>query len=423
MRVYAAYLGLVPALTQAAAFPGPLPTQYRVQKIQAGWNPKPTQAPSLELFMQRRDIGIDPNTCGWVDGQSDGAVQCPAGNTCMLYTPDNIVGMAGCCSGGNLQNCGWNTGCVDQENYSTACNDPSCFNNPFIVLCTDSSAPFCVSWTYPGDQIQDHGCGTDAASTWQTVEKDISTDGITTSLDLTYVPEESVTGWRAEEQSTLYPTVTAGQSSQRSSRSSSTNALITGGSSNPNFDYSDRRSRVLSIGAIVGIVIGGISALAVIIGAIIFVFWDRRRKRRNAAAAQYNPTQSGFNNGTDSTSYMPQGPPPPMQQYGQSPPVVQEYYGQDNKSYPQASPQPQYAQPYPSPSVSPHPQAAVPVPAPYHRGSAVPSEQDGLRPRTILGSDGNSPVSAIAHSPVNGPPVEPPSPNQPPPQSQVHELG
>ena len=72
-------VGLLAGLPAARSVPWPGP----IQTVQSGYAdgvqvPTPTEGPKIELV--KRDLAIPPNTCGWVDGQSDGK-----------YTPQNTL--------------------------------------------------------------------------------------------------------------------------------------------------------------------------------------------------------------------------------------------------------------------------------------------------------------------------------------------
>ncbi len=72
-------VGLLAGLPAARSVPWPGP----IQTVQSGCAdgvqvPTPTEGPKIELV--KRDLAIPPNTCGWVDGQSDGK-----------YTPQNTL--------------------------------------------------------------------------------------------------------------------------------------------------------------------------------------------------------------------------------------------------------------------------------------------------------------------------------------------
>ena len=68
------FAGLLAGLPAARSVPWPGP----VQTVHSGCAdgpqiPKPTEGPRIELGVGelKRDLGVPPNTCGWVDGNSD----------------------------------------------------------------------------------------------------------------------------------------------------------------------------------------------------------------------------------------------------------------------------------------------------------------------------------------------------------------
>ena len=66
---YAAYAILAPALSSAAAFAMPEPTQLFAVAAD-NWSPAPTAAPQFNIFAREGDQPNASNTCGYASGLS-----------------------------------------------------------------------------------------------------------------------------------------------------------------------------------------------------------------------------------------------------------------------------------------------------------------------------------------------------------------
>ncbi|KAF2457414.1 hypothetical protein BDY21DRAFT_25319 [Lineolata rhizophorae] len=251
--------GLIPAV-RAIAYPGPAVTH--VDRILEGVFPNPTPAPAIDISeLRRRQNDAGDNTCGWQDNGL--ALTCGVSRTCMKYLPDNSVGMAGCCTAGDYQDCGWSNQCLNSWDAQESCGS-ACYSNTFIRKCTASSAPFCVSWTYPFEQIQDYGCSDEPIDSWITISA--SSSGASSGrVSLPVAPESSVTGWRSEDN----------PSSQCSSSSSCGTPTPP-----PSPDDDDDTP----VGAIVGGVVGGIGAIALVCLGV-WLCLRHKKKQPTATAA------------------------------------------------------------------------------------------------------------------------------------------
>lgn len=284
--------------------------------------------------------------------------------------------------------------------YSTLMSggcDSACMRNTFIKKCTDTLAPYCVSWTYPSDNVQDYGCGTDPVSTFETVLKDITDayDFITTSLSLPYVADSLVTGW----ESTPAASITATGKPRTTSAAAS--------SKSSGFH--------VTVGLIAGIAAAAFIIILAIAGLILFCCMRSRQKKQQAAnnaalavAAASRPQSQYYGN-------------QPMQQQSMAPPPVPTQQPQqqgyecfnkpnETKINPQVhaytvsspissppTPAPAYQTPFPVPNA-----AYPPLP------TASPAPEHGMRPPTA----GAVEVQAVSvpHTPGGG-------------QGPVYEMG
>ncbi|KAF1930250.1 uncharacterized protein M421DRAFT_418568 [Didymella exigua CBS 183.55] len=261
---------------QGIAFGGPASTAIIAGLAPRGTSPKPTVAPTRE-DMKRRQTNLYPETCGWVDGVYSLSVTCPGSRTCMLYTAG--AGMAGCCDGTNTQECGWATSCVDARAYRASSCGSSCLLNTLIRKCTETTAPHCITFSYPSDSILYYGCDADSDSIVSSVLQHATDEvGGTTSMAL--------------------PTVAA-------------NPVIT----DPNSDKTTNKTRKIAIGLLVGIVVVALFVVACI--AIGTLFFLKKKQRRIAANAQSTAAVQA----TGSESQYP--PPQQAYQYPQQQPVAQ----------------------------------------------------------------------------------------------------
>jgi hypothetical protein len=320
----------------------------------------------------------------------------------MLYTA-GTVGMAGCCTAFDFQDCYWVNTCMDYSTLMSGGCDSACMRNTFIRKCTDALTPYCVSWTYPSDNVQDYGCGTDLVSTFETVHKDITDadDFITTSLFLPYVADSLVTGWES--------TTATGKSRTTSTLSDSSSAPSATAASSKSSGFH------VTVGLIAGIAAAAFVIILAIAGLIIFCCMRSRQKKQQAvnttalaAAAASRPQSQYYGN-------------QPMQQQPMAPPQIQtqqpqqqgyEHFNQPNETkinpqvYPYAVSSPISSPPTPAPAYQapfPMPNAAYP-PLPI----ASPAPEHGMRPPTAGAVE--VPAVSVPHTPGGG-------------QVSVYELG
>ncbi|KAF2687831.1 hypothetical protein K458DRAFT_385401 [Lentithecium fluviatile CBS 122367] len=357
------------------AFGGPAPTETATNLYRVVGAPKPetTKGPSV-AELRRRAFGLYPETCGWIDGDSSSALSCAYGRTCMLYTTSG-VGMAGCCDGFDTQGCEWANSCVDYDTYTAGGCGADCLLNSFVRKCTDSDFPYCVTWTYPSDNVVDYGCSSFIAGT-ETVLQALSDD--TASISLPTISGNAVTGWDGEtsassDSSDIFSDIFT------STESNSDSAGATGTSSSGVSFSGTKSKKKVSIALIAGAVIGALVLLIAVGAAIIFICIKKKKSKQAAAnqqaiaAAQASRPQSAYPP-QQPQMQRPAAPMPPPPQTPQ--PYYDGYFApqgqQDQKYNPQTQPHeyglqspvsnpptpaPAYVQPYyaapPMPSLAP----------------------------------------------------------------------
>ncbi|KAF2853847.1 hypothetical protein T440DRAFT_291503 [Plenodomus tracheiphilus IPT5] len=129
------------ATTQAVAFNGPEPTRTSSTGNTNGWTPKPTSLapPFLSLFARKSDQNA---LCGYVEGLAKYPLSCATGS-CRQNTSLNWFG---CCADADDASCNNSivTRCVASASVDACVADAACYENPRVMACADSSAPFCV---------------------------------------------------------------------------------------------------------------------------------------------------------------------------------------------------------------------------------------------------------------------------------------
>jgi type II secretory pathway pseudopilin PulG len=219
----------------------------------------------------------------------------------MLYKSAASSGMAGCCAS-DTQNCGWSNACVDYVKFSDGNYDANSLLNPLLRICTKATAPYCVTWTYPGDGITNYGCAATSKNTIYTIRTTAS-DGFsgTTSIKLRTVSGNAI--------------------------SSATNSpyTYTGG----NTPSKKKTKAKLSIGAIIGIVIV-VLGLFVVAAIVVMMLLKKKKKQKQLAqnaqimAANQNQNQGQMNMQMQQPSAGFQGSPPPVNNVYHPPPQQQE---------------------------------------------------------------------------------------------------
>ncbi|KAF2730770.1 hypothetical protein EJ04DRAFT_31729 [Polyplosphaeria fusca] len=357
MRYTASLLTAVAVLpaTNAIAFGGPAPTNTSPQRELDGWTPKPTNGPTV-AELRKRQTNYYPEVCGWVDGIFESAVSCQEGQTCMLYTTvesGTTGGMAGCCTAGDTQNCGWAYSCIDRDNYSANC-DSSCSADDFVRKCTSAAMPYCVTWAYASDSVYDYGCGSDAQDTFQTIWQEA------TDTESTYTTSMSL------------PTVSNNAVSFADMATESSSAVSTSTEAPAATSSAPAEEKKKSNAPLIGGIVGGVGGVALLIaGGVIFFCMKKNKDKKKAALANQANNQPALS--SQQPPQMQQAPTPGPEQgyFGQDQKINHEYGMQSPVSNP-STPAPPYAQPYyaNSPVVPPMPMQS---PQPYQ----VPGPANG----------------------------------------------
>ncbi|KAH6643901.1 hypothetical protein C7974DRAFT_429887 [Boeremia exigua] len=380
-------LAALPAV-RGAAFAGPSPTSTSPNLALGGMSSKPTAPPSIEE-LRKRQTNLYPETCGWIDGVYSNSVTCPGSRTCMQYTGG--AGMIGCCDSANTVDCGWASSCIDAAAYRSGCGT-SCVLNTFIQKCTESTLPYCATWTFPSNGVIGYGCVAYSETNIATVLQRATDDlGATTSMTLA--------------------TVVA-------------NPAVTGSGSGT----SSRRRKTLAIGVIVGIVVVAIFVICCIAVGIFICLKKKRKQREIAASAQAMAAvhatrpQSQFppqQQGSQYPAQPPQQQAPPHQMQMQQPslfhpsanqqglaPAAPPYFPHGQESKPGAY---MSVQEYPSTPVSPvvsSPSTPAPV---YAQPHGVPPPMPVVSQYQMNPDAHEVDAVSVPHVPGQG--------------GQVHEIG
>ncbi|KAM3498222.1 hypothetical protein MY10362_008440 [Beauveria mimosiformis] len=317
-----------------------------------GFSPAPTTPPAPEHVAARAESSSPvllyntQNTCGYVSGISSAPYYCVnKGDYCALSTSANgNIGRLACCG---ASSCHFRTTCVNSADYMTskACN-LECRDNSYILKCIDKQYAYCNTVSFAGGAI-DYACGISDISTYQFVATSYSGEVNPQTYTRYTVTGTSASGTSKSGSATGAPSPT----------SSRTSTTTTSSTSTPQPTSENKSST--PVGAIVGGVVGGVGALALIgIGILLFL---RNKKKDNAQQSPPAPLMSQPQTG---------GAPPPQQQYAYpdaanaaystSPSATGAYYPPQQQSpQQQGSPDPRYSY---QPSVSP---ATSYAPQPY----------------------------------------------------------
>ncbi|KAI0157235.1 hypothetical protein GGR57DRAFT_60589 [Xylariaceae sp. FL1272] len=296
-----------------------------------------------EWELRRRRADTNSSTCGFVlNGVDNEAITCDADSRCNFNRREDVVG---CCSM-NAGSCEVHTSCIDSTRSLATVG-------PLTTSCGDSDRPYCVTYTYAVDFFHTLygasfvGCAAKEA-----------TDGyeIGTSpgpLTTTATPTAA----------TVTVTFTP------SSDSTTTTATPTPGASS-----SDKPSRSNHVGAIVGGVIGGLAGLALIVAAILFFLYRRKRRLReeeaNPPLGRKMPPSDIYPNEVIPGSQYPStfygDPPPGMVQTSHQPEVgyPPNAYATPNQiftGYNYSSEAPSYFHPAAAPPPKPNDEAVSPI--------------------------------------------------------------
>ncbi|KAL2169856.1 hypothetical protein VTG60DRAFT_5534 [Thermothelomyces hinnuleus] len=221
--------------------------------------PMPTAAPETSRLKKALEArGATDNTCGFVSGVFTASLWCSTTASCVYNSINSHIG---CCDEEELSDCLIPTVCydyTDSKRYST--------NNGLTRWCGNSSYPHCTTYIYQDRVFTGYtllGCAVAAGTgkVWYTALDTSSTSSSSTS-------ESSTTFF--------YTSSTSPSSDSSTSTSSSTSTTTPPVPPDPDPDT--------PVGAIVGGVVGGLGAIALII-LVVWALLRQRNKQKNAAAA------------------------------------------------------------------------------------------------------------------------------------------
>lgn len=263
---------LAPALSSAAAFAMPEPTQLFAVAAD-NWSPAPTAAPQFNIFVREADQPNASNTCGYASGLSGTYLQphvdlpltrpaspiaCPNSQICATNT---YFGVHGCCPSSDLSACTIATTCVPSSAMSVSCTDSACSSNDAIAKCTASTAQECYRYLF------------DYGSTIMT-QNGCTSSGFTSTIPRTYGPTST---------SVFIVTQTVIQSVSASHDAATTDTSSAGSAG----------EKKQSLGPIVGGTIGGCTIIS-LVALTAFLIHRRRLKLKEEHNAAHPPPVSQY---------------------------------------------------------------------------------------------------------------------------------
>ncbi|MCJ1395784.1 hypothetical protein MMC18_008670 [Xylographa bjoerkii] len=303
-------VGAVVALShqgRATPWQGPTPTPTGLM-AQVGISLRPTDAPGLngipkELFVRQSEVPFPPpnNWCGFVNGDGADPLSCAASLTCVYSGA-----VLGCCNSGPISLC-TNIYTTCSANYD-AC-DAACQANYNILKCTYDGYPYCGTYNFDagtrlydcqslpdevytvefladyysalGETLADTAGPvtiTAASQTLPTVETVMATATITVSPSAsgnTGIAQSSAPG-------ALGTSPIQSSSPAETSSASSSSGTITKSQSG------------LSMGAIIGIAVGGGGAILLLIAGLVAFCCIKRRNRNRRSQGHALPVEHHF---------------------------------------------------------------------------------------------------------------------------------
>lgn len=208
-------------------------------------------------------------------------LHCIYGYTCAVTTASGKK-MAACCDENDTENCDWYSSCVNYESMTKGLCDASCRRNGYIKQCTDASAPYCVTWTYPAFGAVDFACTTDnwgVRSVYQdAVEK-------SSSLSSSYTAAATLLALSGDIGSTNPTESSSGRDSETTPRTESSKGTD-GKPTHPTESSGGRNeewaAKSKPIAAIIGSVVGACVFLLIISAIVIFCCIKRRKAKQLA---------------------------------------------------------------------------------------------------------------------------------------------
>ncbi|KAI8625333.1 hypothetical protein F5Y19DRAFT_267920 [Xylariaceae sp. FL1651] len=279
-----------------------------------GWVPKITPAPgrpSSDFELRRRDNDT-ATICGFpVDDLSGPAITCNGGAYCKL---DHLSKVVGCCAETlNPLFCTVPTTCLESTRSAQWSGDS------LTTYCSNRDRPHCVTYSYDANFWEDLygasfiGCAAEAAS---------GTIAATSASD--WVPDNSTTSTEPPATST----------STGGGRTITVTVSNPGGGASSTVEPSSSSvgSGSKNVGAIVGGVVGGVAGLALIVAAILF-FLYRRKKRSQESGLPLGRKLPPSENDVYPHEPIP-GSQYPSTFYGEAPPGMAQTSDQPIMGYP-----------------------------------------------------------------------------------------
>ncbi|MCJ1433726.1 hypothetical protein MMC27_003090 [Xylographa pallens] len=278
----------------ATPWSGPDPTPTGLM-AQVGISLRPTEAPGLngipkELLMRQGAVPFPPpnNWCGFVDGLGTDPLSCEASLTCVYSGA-----VLGCCDSGPISLC---------TNIYTTCSqiydlcEQDCQDNYNILKCYNSAYPWCGTYNFDsGTRLYDCQSLPDQVYTVEFLADYYSSRGQTladTAGPVTITAASQTLPTVETVLATATITISAAASGSTSiAHTSAPGALGTStiqSSSSPEISPGNSTSGTittsqssLSMGAIIGIAVGGgVAVLLIIAGLVAFCCIKRRNRTR-----------------------------------------------------------------------------------------------------------------------------------------------
>lgn len=240
-----------------------------------------TPAPSLEDLHRRQDEEMTvtrapDGICGFISERPGASLGCPNDDYCYFFpaaaqqTPSHNRVI--CCG---ETSCQWYSTCYNSAEYFTSkkCTD-GCEVDNYILKCTAEDGPYCNTISWEGNTI-DYSCN----------DADITT---MMSAALTYKGEEGREFFTmsGDQVSVLFRDQDGTESTAESGDSTATK-----GSAPAATESKDSGGSGTNTGAIVGGVVGGVGAIALLAVAILLFLRMRRKKKvQDVSPPEYEAT-------------------------------------------------------------------------------------------------------------------------------------
>lgn len=213
-------------------------------------------------------------------------VHCRNDYKCVFHAPNSAFGgMVGCCASSNSKECSFATACYDKNKLPAA--DLQSSSDPFMLSCTSSDRPYCITYTYAYMDISNYICGTSPKSvtlyTWATSFE--SGVGLIMATKSAEVVGDNI----------LSSLLSRSHTPSHVTNATPTTSSTSSGSLNP--ASSNGSGSSISAGTIAGSVVGSVVAVASIVTAgVVFFLLKKRKQQRNDVVASNN-AQDGYQSG------------------------------------------------------------------------------------------------------------------------------